>query len=145
MAGVDAFAQPWVQQELGLSAEQKDKLEAAAKEFAAAKRKNEALVEETLKKVLTPDQLRGLKMLQDEGASVGVVNRPWAQNWLRLSRQQKDQVKARAKEVGEAQQKEEALLRETMKKATAILAGDQRKKWEAIAGKPFKLQVRFVR
>jgi hypothetical protein len=145
VAGVDAFAQPWVQKELKLTADQKEKIESVAKEFAEAKKKNESLMEETLKNVLKPEQLNGLKMLRDAGAGLGAVSEPWAQKWLRLSPQQKEKVKALTKEVEEATKKEKTLLRETMKKATDVLAGEQRKKWEVVAGKPFQLQVRFAR
>jgi hypothetical protein len=143
VAGIDAFAQPWVQKELKLSSEQKQKIEAVARDFAATKKKNDAATEEILKDVLKPEQQRGLKLLQDAGVGIDAITQPWTQKDLRLTRPQQEQVKALTKEITEARKKEEALLRDTLKKAIDHLTSDQGKKWDQVAGKPFKLQVRF--
>jgi hypothetical protein len=143
VAGIDALAQPWVAKELGLTGQQKDKIEAVAKELEAGKKANAARVGEKLKKLLDPAQLRQLKTFQDAGPGIGAVNRPSVQRLLRLTRQQKTKVRAMAKEIKDALRKEELLARESMKKVLDILAGDQRRKWQVMAGKPFKLQVSF--
>jgi hypothetical protein len=144
VAGIDAFAQPWVQKKLGLTDDQKSKIEEVAKEFAAAKKADETRMEETLKPVLKAEQLRRLKMFQDEGAGVAAIDQSWTQKALRLTAAQKSKIKAMTNDIADAKTKEEALLRDTMKKATDILASEQQKKWEEAAGKPFKLQVRFA-
>jgi hypothetical protein len=143
VAGIDAFAQPWVQKDLRLTLEQKQKIEAVAREFAATKKKDEAAVEEPLKKVLQPEQQRGLKLIQDTGVGIDAITQPWVQKQLRLTRPQQEQVKSLTKEIAEARKKEETLQPDTLKNATDLLTSDQRKKWDELAGKPFKLQVRF--
>jgi hypothetical protein len=143
VAEIDAFAQPWVAKELRLTGQQKDKIEALAKELEADKKENRAGIGDKLKKFLDHDQLRQLKSFQDAGAGIGAVSQPSVQMLLRLSRQQKEKVKVMATEIKDAVKKVETLVRETMKKAQDILTSDQRRKWQVMAGKPFKLQVRF--
>jgi hypothetical protein len=65
------------------------------------------------------------------------------QKQLRLTRPQQEQVKALTKEVAEARKKEAVRERDTLKNAIDLLTSDQGKKWDELAGKPFKLQVRF--
>jgi hypothetical protein len=142
VAGVDAFAQPWVQREVGLTGEQKDKIEAIAKEFAEARKKQEAQVQEALKKVLDPNQLDQLKLIQRWGAAMDATTQPWAQKMLRLSGEQKEKVRGLANELAELRKKDEALVQETMKRAADMLSGDQKKKWHDVAGKPFQLEVK---
>jgi hypothetical protein len=75
VAGIDAFAQPWVQKELRLTSEQKQKIEGVARAFAATKKEDEAEVQQALKKVLKPEQQSGLKLIQDAGwASMPLPN-----------------------------------------------------------------------
>jgi hypothetical protein len=140
VAGIDAFAQPWVAKELRLTGQPKDKIEALAKDLEVDKKKNAAGIEEKLKRFLEPDRLRQVKSFQDAGAGIGAVSKPSVQMLLRLSRRQKEKVKAMAKGIKDAVKKEEILERETMKKALDILTIEQRGKWQVMAGKPFKLQ-----
>src|SRR5262249_11907770 len=116
---------------------------AVAREFAATKKKDEATLQELLKKVLKPEQQNELKRFQDTGMGIDAITQPWVQRQLRLTRAEQEQVKGLAKEITEAKKKEEVLHRDTLAKATDLLTSEQRKKWDELAGKPFKLQVRF--
>jgi hypothetical protein len=143
VAGVDAFAQPWVQKELGLTGEQKDKMEAIGKEFAEARRKEEAQVKETLKNVLDANQLDQLKLIQGWGAAMDAATQPWAQKMLRLTGEQKDKIKGVANALAELKKRDDVLVQETMNKATDMLSSEQRKKWDDVAGKPYHLEVKI--
>jgi hypothetical protein len=143
VAGIDAFAQPWVQTALGVTGEQKSKIEARAKEFAQARAQILADLEQTLKEVLEPPQIRQLKQILDLGAGFDAVGEPWAQKALRLSAKQKTKLMLIAPDLAEASKKDVLLVEETLKKATAALTTEQRQIWEKVAGKPFQLKVRL--
>jgi hypothetical protein len=143
VAGVDAFAQPWVQKDLALTGKQKEAIQEIAKEYAEARKKDDAAFDEVVGKVLQPEQLKSLRLFRDAGSGPDAVNQPELQGLLRLTADQKDKLKALAKDMGEARQRQERLEAETLSKAADVLMTAQRKRWDELAGKPFHLEVRI--
>src|SRR5262249_9787158 len=96
-----------------------------------------------MKTVLKAEPLDQLKLVWNWGAGVDAAGQPWVQKLLGPSGEQKDKFRALAKQLAEAKAKDEALLDESKKKATDQLTADQRTKWEEVAGKPFRIEIRI--
>jgi hypothetical protein len=114
-----------------------------------------AVSEETLKAladVLKPEQLKRLKQIELQQAGERAFTRPDVQAALKLTDDQKDQVKTLTEDAakqrrelfqgGNAQgsrDKLTAVRKETLEKVQAVLTDGQKKTWKDLTGEPFEL------
>jgi hypothetical protein len=107
---------------------------------------------EVVGKVLKPEQFKRIKQIQVQGAGLDAFLQPVVQKELTLTTEQKEKVKAAAKEFRQAsdeiqngnnatsaRKKLAALRDETMKKLVALLTEEQQKTWKEMTGEPFQL------
>jgi hypothetical protein len=107
---------------------------------------------EVVGKVLKPEQFKRIKQIQVQGAGLDAFLQPAVQKELKLTDEQKENVKAAAKEYRKASDdihggrkatsvaKQLATLREaTMKKLVALLNEEQQRTWKEMTGEPFQL------
>jgi hypothetical protein len=103
--------------------------------------------------VLKPEQFKRIKQIQVQGAGLDAFLQPAVQKELKLTDEQKDKVKAAAKEYRKAsdeiqngnnataaRKKLTGLRDETLKKLVALLTEEQQKTWKEMTGEPFQLE-----
>jgi hypothetical protein len=102
--------------------------------------------------VLKPEQIKRLKQIELQQAGDRAFTRPDVQTALKLTDDEKDQIKTIADDAakqrrelfqgGNAQgsrDKITALRKETLEKIQAVLTDDQKKTWKDLTGDPFEL------
>jgi hypothetical protein len=107
---------------------------------------------EVVGKALKPAQFKRIKQIQVQGAGLDAFLQPAVQKELKLSTEQKDKVKAAARDFRKAsdeagkgddaaavRKKLAALREETMKNLVVLLTEEQQKKWKEMTGEPFQL------
>jgi hypothetical protein len=131
--------------------ERREKMQAIMKETEAA---NKKFVEE----VLQPEQQKRFKQIEIQTGGLQAFARPDVQSAMKFSDEQKDQLKTITEDVNkerrelfqgggfgdrekmaENMKKMEAINKEAMDKVKGLLTADQKKAWEELTGKPFKL------
>jgi hypothetical protein len=141
---------------LGGGQPDRDKLREAQKAVEEA-------TEKFVKETLTPEQQKRLKQLRYQQQGVRAFTYPDVQKALKLTDEQKDKVKTLAldydKELPELRpqrgggggnfqemmQKRQALRKDYVTKAQALLTDEQKKEWKDLTGEPFEFQCTFQR
>ena len=116
-------------------------------------------VEKGIAGILKPEQMKRFKQIQRQQMYVGAFRDPEVVAALKLTDDQKEQLKTLGEDVGkdlrelrqgaqkgdfaEIGKKTAALNKEAMQKASAMLTAEQKNAWKEIVGEPFEMKMEF--
>jgi Tfp pilus assembly protein PilF len=114
-------------------------------------------INKTLAEVLTPDQQKRLRQLRMQWKGGDAFVYPEVQSALSLSVEQKQKIKSLVIDAAKTDsrratagpitaltlEKDEAIRRERIENATAVLTDEQKKTWMDLAGEPFDFLLKF--